>query len=275
MPLFDSQKCIIAVLAGHLNTAKYVAAADQTFKFFTDAGQALKPNIEHIRGTFSAVNFGIHYDQGHQYPTKLKQTVGLGKIIDKLVGESCVQQLASYADSSFHLWAPKIHEYYNHRLSRLYIARPELLEQRNFVHSVFPCCTINFGGNVWCYKHHDILNCPFSWCAITALGKFNPKLGGHLVLWDLKLIEFPHASTILIPSATLTHSNIPVQPGDERISFTQYCAGPIFRFVDAGFCTEKLLKLEDPVEWERLQGLKPTCWEMGLSLFSTMDELLT
>lgn len=75
---------------------------------------------------------------------------------------------------------------------------------------------------MWTFKHKDVRNCPFVWCAIQALGRFDPRKGGHLVLWDLKLIiEFP---PVLIPFATLTHSNIPVADGDVRASFTQYTA---------------------------------------------------
>ncbi|KAJ7886875.1 hypothetical protein B0H14DRAFT_2338089, partial [Mycena olivaceomarginata] len=48
-------------------------------------------------------------------------------------------------------------------------------------------------------------------CAIQALGDSDPKKGEHLVLWDLMLvIEFP--LLILILSATLSHTNIPIQP---------------------------------------------------------------
>ncbi|KAJ7811173.1 hypothetical protein B0H14DRAFT_3479965 [Mycena olivaceomarginata] len=46
---------------------------------------------------------------------------------------------------------------------------------------------------------------------------------------DLKLVvEFPPGALILFPSATISHSNVPVQPGDERASFTQFTAGGIF-----------------------------------------------
>ncbi|KAJ3805385.1 hypothetical protein F5876DRAFT_51931, partial [Lentinula aff. lateritia] len=52
--------------------------------------------------------------------------------------------------------------------------------------------------------------------------------GGQLIIWDLKLIfDFPPGSTILLPSALFRHSNIPVQKGDKRVSFTQYTAGGI------------------------------------------------
>ena len=64
-------------------------------------------------------------------------------------------------------------------------------------------------------------------------GSRNPT---YLVLWDMGLvIEFPPGATILIPSATLRHSNVCLNPGDTRMSFTQYSAGGLFRWVDQGF----------------------------------------
>ncbi|KAJ7713836.1 hypothetical protein B0H14DRAFT_3523214 [Mycena olivaceomarginata] len=34
----------------------------------------------------------------------------------------------------------------------------------------------------------DVCNLPFGWCAIQSLGRFDVTQGGHLVLWDLKLM---------------------------------------------------------------------------------------
>jgi hypothetical protein len=118
------------------------------------------------------------------------------------------------------------------------------------------------------------MNCPFGWCAIQALGHFNPRAGGHLVLWDLKLVvEFPPGALILIPSATIEHSNIPVQRGDSRCSFTQYCAGGLFRYVDNGFRTQAQLAKEDPIALAQVLEAKKTRWRMGLELFSSLDDL--
>ena len=99
-------------------------------------------------------------------------------------------------------------------------------ESRNFEGSVFACASMNFGPSVHFFKHRNSSNLAFGWCAITALGNFDPRKGRHLILWDLRLaIEFSPGSTILIPSATLTHSNTTVQSHEARLSFTQYSAG--------------------------------------------------
>ena len=96
-----------------------------------------------------------------------------------------------------------------------------------------------------------------------------------MILWDLKLvIDFPAGSTVLIPSATLMHSTTPVAANESRLSFTQYCAGPIFRFVDQGFRTEKVLKREDPEAHQLFQASKVYRWQQGMDLFSTREELI-
>jgi hypothetical protein len=147
--------------------------------------------------------------------------------------------------------------------------------KRNFARSVFPGCTINFGGKVWTFTHTDPNNLSFGMCVIKALGQFNHKLGGQLLLHNLKLIiDFPHGSSIFIPSASLRHSNIPVAEGDTRISMTQYAAGPIFRWVDNGCQTERELKKLDRAAYERLHALKAKRWEMGLALLPTVSELI-
>jgi hypothetical protein len=169
----------------------------------------------------------------------------------------------------FALWSPNIYDYYWTHLTMLWEKMPGL--QRNFAKSIFTAITFNFGPDVWTFKHRDPRNCPFGWCAIQALGNFNPKLGGHLVLWDLKMvIEFPPGALILIPSATLTHSNIPTQEGESRASITQYCAGGLFRYVDNGFRLQNQLKSH---ELAKMNELKKSRYLMGIGLFSTLDEV--
>ncbi|KAJ7049989.1 hypothetical protein C8F01DRAFT_1264713 [Mycena amicta] len=92
--------------------------------------------------------------------------------------------------------------------------------------SVFASFTFNFGPQTVTHPHLDLANLAWGWCFITALGWFDAKIGGFLVLWDLKIyIPFPPGSTIGIPSALLRHSNVGIQPGEIRYSFTQFSAG--------------------------------------------------
>ncbi|KAJ7201063.1 hypothetical protein GGX14DRAFT_400250 [Mycena pura] len=51
--------------------------------------------------------------------------------------------------------------------------------------------------------HRTVLNLAFGWGAIQALARLNPKTGGHLVLWDFKLV-------VQFPVGPRPHSNVPV-----------------------------------------------------------------
>ena len=172
----------------------------------------------------------------------------------------------------FATWAPRLHSYYTDHLQQL-LDHDDALT-RNFENSVFAACAFNFGPQTVCHRRRDHANLPFGWCAITALGNYDYKKGGHLVLWDLGLvIEFPPGSTIFIPSASLEHSNTSIQKEERRYSFTQYTAGGTFRWVDYGFqkADEYFASLSEE-ERQAVAGEARDRLAFGLSLFSTSDE---
>lgn len=239
----------------------------------------------HRRGLFAAITVGLNFGKGQTAPSWLdnKRYTDLSR---RLLANKDIIRMANFAScgpllpfsflfpnahlsaAAFRLWAPRLHGYYIDYNKRLGLNRP-------FPKSVFSCASFNFGKSVWTFKHRDVRNLPFGWCGVESMGLFDATKGGHLVLWDVKLvIEFPAGALILLPSATIAHSNIPVQDGDERISFTQFTAGDLFRYVDNGFRTQGEVVAADPTEHEHLTKLKESRWEQGLALFSTVDELL-
>ncbi|KAJ7651889.1 hypothetical protein B0H17DRAFT_1215103 [Mycena rosella] len=107
------------------------------------------------------------------------------------------------------------------------------------------------------------------------LGYLDPDLSGHLILWDLKLvIRFPPGPTILIPSAIVRHSNVPVGPTESRFSFTQYTAGGLFRWIRNGFRSNEEFAMSATVA-EKVQSAEEshTRWEKGVAMYSTVDNL--
>ena len=109
----------------------------------------------------------------------------------------------------------------------------------NFQNSSFTATTVNYGPYSVCNDHTDSHNLPFGWCVVNAAGNFDLKHGGHLVLWDLGIaIEFSPGACIFLPSALLVHSNVAIQKGEERYSFTSYSAGVLFRWVGYGCQSE-------------------------------------
>ncbi|KAJ7662901.1 hypothetical protein B0H17DRAFT_1162909 [Mycena rosella] len=243
---------IIAVLAGQPRHDAYREAVERAVRAIHDAGDEARfpaSMRRHRRGLFAIINVGLSYGKGQATPGWLHTKEYTG-IADSLLANKDVRRLAGFANAAFALWAPRLYARYRACDAKLREVHPNL--RRPFAHSVFFCTAFNFGRNVWTFKHCDVLNLVFGWCAVQALGHFDPKKGGHLVLWDLKLVG-----------------------NEERASFTQFSAGGIFRYCDNGCQTVKELEESNPDEYQRLMALKAERWEQGLNLLSTMDELLT
>lgn len=178
----------------------------------------------------------------------------------------------TFSSGQFAYYFPKIYHYYSTNLRRLYRDHSHLTP--NFCNSIFPACTFNMGPDVATWLHADTGNYFGGGCPIYCGGEFDPKLGGHLILWDLKLvIEFPPGSTIIIPSSSLTHGNTPIQPGETRVSFTQYCAGGLFRWVKYGYQTFKTCAEQDPDFKKEMDGKAEGRWRRAMGRFSKLNEL--
>jgi hypothetical protein len=80
---------------------------------------------------------------------------------------------------------------------------------------------------------------------------------------------------VLIPSAVIDHGNTPVQDGETRLSFAQYAAGGLFRWVAYGFQSAKALMATEDGKKQKSQVDKKEGerWREGLALFSKAGEL--
>ncbi|KAG6879143.1 hypothetical protein C0992_004901 [Termitomyces sp. T32_za158] len=216
--------------------------------------------MHHCQGNFPALNVGVTMGLDATYPTNLNSEGPHAKTLDCLLENEHIQRMAHFADGAFDLLAPNLYKHYHDHLKPL-------------SKSVFTAAAFNFGGNVSTKVHRDCMNYAVGWYANQALGLFDPKNSGHIVLTDLKLIiEFPPGALILIPSATLAHGNLPVAQGESWVSFTQYCAGRLFCYVVNEFCTKTELQKRDPEKYANIMNLKTTQWEDNLKLHSIFKE---
>ncbi|PBK59481.1 hypothetical protein ARMSODRAFT_991148 [Armillaria solidipes] len=200
---------VIAVIAGHPDGPNWdqvqEEAAERLETLRKDCSLSSDQRV-HRQGRFAALRYGISYGGGQTHPQNLHQTWANTTVLMTLINCLAFIRLACFASSVFATWAPNLFRYYAIHLHDLLIHDATLI--MNWTHSIFAAATFNFGPRTLCFRHTDSGNLPFGWCAITALGRFNYHCGGHLVLWDLKLvIDFPPGSTILIPLAILRHSN--------------------------------------------------------------------
>ncbi|TFK56299.1 hypothetical protein OE88DRAFT_1622553 [Heliocybe sulcata] len=220
---------------------------------------------DHRRGQFPVANIGISYGGGCKLPGNMAISCANNvAIIRHLLDNIFFKRIVGFTKQAFDLYALLLYAYYVNTLAEVCA--------HIFVNSVFACCTFNLGPLVRSFVHTDHLNLVFRWCAITALGTFDAEKGGHLVLWDLKLvIEVPAGSTIFILSAILQHSNIPMQDGEIWLSFIQWTAGGLFRLQDFVFKSAKDFEAE--VGKQGAEKANAACQKEGQSLLLRLSEL--
>ncbi|KAI0055660.1 hypothetical protein BV25DRAFT_1815305 [Artomyces pyxidatus] len=225
----------------------------------------------HRRGQFAALRAGISYGGGQTHPQNLDLGENEG-VIRELLADPNIQRIVGFANSTFATGAPKLYKHYESNINALVEHDPTL--EMPFSNSIHAAVTFNLGPRTVTKKHVDSGNLPNGWCAITPLGNFDASAGGHFVLHEFKLIiQFPANSTIHVPSGSVTHSNLPVQRHETRLSLTQYTAGPLHRWVAYGFRTEKMLARQDPAEKAQMDAARAGRWPAALRLFSKYEEL--
>src|ERR1700676_390047 len=232
------------------------------------------PNdLHHRHGPFPALAAGVSMGGGQPMPGNLAHNGPNRKILRKLLHHPSLIRTSKHANGAFATWFPKMYKYYHDTLGKLY-KHDEKLE-RLFPDTVWAAMSLNFGPETWCYRHKDWGNLAFGVCVITSAGRSDSTCGGQLILWECGLvIEFPPGASIIIPSAVISHSNVAIQSGEIRYSFTQYAAGGLFRWVEHGFQKEEsYAKGSTAAELAAEQVRKKARRDFGLSLFSTMDEL--
>ncbi|KAJ7177461.1 hypothetical protein C8R43DRAFT_872458, partial [Mycena crocata] len=278
-PIVDSHGRIIAVLGGtprdQTSWAEVVEGASILMRDNAHRLSHSDRQLHHRRAqeAYPSVSCGISHGGGQLHPGELHNNTANTEVTDELKRNEFFKRLAGWANLLFRLFAPMLFAYYQLQMGLLKDWNPSL--HWNFVRTVFAACTFNFGPRALTVPHLDFGNLSWGWCAITALGWFDPDLGGHLILWDLKLIiRFPPGSTILIPSAIVRHSNVPIGPNETRYSFTQYTAGGLFRWIRNGCKSDEDWELTatPSQKWDRSEEMKSR-WEQGVNMYSTVDSL--
>ncbi|KAL1724983.1 hypothetical protein EV714DRAFT_288170 [Schizophyllum commune] len=267
---------VFGVLAGQPDDEGWTAVHEELAEEISKGGARVKfpqESREHRRGTFGAEAQGTSHGGGQTAPGNLKHSPAMTSLLLHLIGLTAMIRVAHFASSVFFNWAPALWLFYADHMRKLFDNDPTL--EQNFARSVWACITINFGPQTVCYRHRDFGNLSFGWCAITALGSFNPNRGGHLVLWECGLvIRFPPGSTILIPSAIITHSNTKIGRRETRYSVTQYTAGAIFRWVQHGCkLDEQFYASLSRGEARKARKDNAGRWAKGAALWSKVGEL--
>ncbi|KAJ7589741.1 hypothetical protein C8J56DRAFT_783978, partial [Mycena floridula] len=224
------------------------------------------------RGKFLTVAIGISFGGGQKKPGNLVHTKKACHLLDGLLKSNAIKRIAGFQSTALQSYAPKVYQDTKMKLQQLFTADPQL--RSNFQNSIYPATTFNCGPDTECLFHCDVGNGAHLPCLITSLGNFNHNLGGHMVSEDLKLVtDFPCGSSIMLPSASVSHGNTSIGPNEERFSMTQYCAGGLLRWVEYGMKSAKSLEAEPGGHAKRAM-LDEDRWKWALGLWSMADTIL-
>ncbi|KAL0958332.1 hypothetical protein HGRIS_000477 [Hohenbuehelia grisea] len=216
-PILDIEHTVGTVLLGRPSGPEWHGVAGAAANILANAHDKLKVDdaYSNRRRSFLAMATGVSFGGGQTHPMNIQQHgEDNDQILRGVASTPEFRRISGFASRGFLNWAPKVHRRYEENMTTLEQADASLA--RPFETSPWAAATFNFGPKTVCLPHLDSANLPWGWCAITALGQFDPDKGGHLVLWDYGLvIRFPPGSTILVASAIRGRA---VQMGVQRPS---------------------------------------------------------
>ncbi|OSD03346.1 hypothetical protein PYCCODRAFT_1444670 [Trametes coccinea BRFM310] len=233
-PILDRDGVVFAVLGGQPRDRSWAEVNSHMCTLLETSRTAYAATTQqanHRRGDFMTANVGISFGGGQKHVSNLAHTQSHQAILDSMLQQSAVRRIATFQSSVMRLFAPRLHSHYAATLDDLCARHPDL--RRNLSRSDFSCMTFNMGPRTRTVPHRDHLNLPYGWCAITALGTFNPK-----------------------------------RAQESRYSLTQYTAGGVFRWVACGFQSARNAGLSN----KDLGSSGQAHWQEGLQLLSHWSE---
>ncbi|KAL1939367.1 hypothetical protein VTO73DRAFT_9923 [Trametes versicolor] len=178
-PILDQHGRVFAVLAGRPRDTGWDEVNAQLQEILETTREAYRPQpkqTNHRRGTFTAVSCGFSYGGGQTYVRNVALDPDNQGVMDSLTQQKAVQRVANFGNSAMQLFAPRLYNYYDNTIQALCSQHTHL--RRNFNNNVFANATFNLGPRTVSYVHADIQNLPWGWCAITAVGDFDPVCSG-------------------------------------------------------------------------------------------------
>lgn len=164
------------------------------------------------------------------------------------------------------VYFPKIHCLLTN-LMEILLSMEGLHLKRPFKRCCYAASQLNF-SRASTDPHLDFMNAFFLCCGIWNGGRFNYKAGGQLIMWNLGIVvEFPPSAGILVPSASVTHANIPIGPEEQRHSITFFTAAGILRWYFNGFMNDnEFLTRASGLQKKDWAQYQTDLWKFGLDM---------
>jgi hypothetical protein len=174
---------------------------------------------------------------------------------------SISSNLLTYNVDAMYKVFPDIYNYYWDTLEKVCERIPAI--EPSDAQIPFSSYTLNVGVQSCCHMHVDGCNLAGGICLISPYGDYNWRKGGHLILHEPKVaIALPPGSFTLIPSALVSHENVPIASEEERRAFTAFSPANLFQWVENGFlpvpaASPQEKQVNGAVEWARQRARFP------------------
>ncbi|KAF9067373.1 hypothetical protein BDP27DRAFT_1225905, partial [Rhodocollybia butyracea] len=163
------------------------------------------------------------------------------------------------------VYFPKLHLFLTNLQEKVLMDSPDI--RRMFEGCCYTACHLNL-HLAWAQLHEDFFNVFFAMCAVHASGKFDHTRGGQFIAWSLGVVvPFPAGATIYVPSACVTHGNVPIAPEETRSSIAFFTPAGIARWFHNGYMSDKEFKERaSPRQLRLWKEYREKLWETGLEL---------
>ncbi|KAJ7843686.1 hypothetical protein B0H13DRAFT_1648320, partial [Mycena leptocephala] len=183
-----------------------------------------------------------------------------------------VQEIAAFHNTILQSFAPKIYAYTENSTDLIYKFDEDL---RRELPGVFPAAEFDLGelGSAPRLQDKDVLH---GWRALTALGTYDSRYGGDIILWDDGFVlRFPPGATFLFPAALMRYSFVEVQPGEKQYTFSQYSPAGLHCYITNGYVSDSTFeRTADKRAMESMHRARGRRLEAGVNMYSRLDEYI-
>ncbi|KAJ7601267.1 hypothetical protein DFH06DRAFT_1010621, partial [Mycena polygramma] len=183
-----------------------------------------------------------------------------------------VQEIAAFHNTIHNSFSPKLHAYTANGTDLIFKYDSNL--RREF-EGIFPAAEFDLGelGSAPRLQDRDLTH---GWRALTALGNYDSRYGGDIILWDDGwVIRFPPGATILFPAAVMRYSFVDVLPGEKQYTFSQYSPAGLYRYITNGYKSDSAFERETSArEMEAVKSGRRRRMEAALKMYSRLDEFV-
>ncbi|KAJ3724641.1 hypothetical protein C8R42DRAFT_577592 [Lentinula raphanica] len=242
-----------------------IEAVDRRLEYIGAHARLNNNQRDHRRGQYATLPTGLGFGGGRTEPGHYANSVHNAKLMEEFLADPAVQLVARFVDAGLRALFPKLHRFLENLLEKILVDNPDLT--RMFAGCCYGACHVNL-LSACTRPHQDYFNVLFAMYCAFSVGSFDHTRGGHLIAWEFGVVtEFPPGTAIFLPSAWVTHANVPIESHERRSSIAFFMSSGLARWYQNGYMSDK--SFQELATARQLQAWKEArskLWETGLEM---------